>query len=58
MLIEIGSAIEIEIGSRADELKIDPDFDFDFDFDFDRARPYCTAKKLTHLYGCWPPKDL
>jgi len=56
VLIEIGSAIEIEIGSRADELKIDPDFDFDFDFD--RARPYCTAKKLTHLYGCWPPKDL
>jgi len=38
VIIEIGIAIEIEIGSIGENLDNDPDPDFDFDFDgLDRA---------------------
>ena len=48
MLIEIGIAIEIEIGSigEAVDNDPDPDPDPDFDFDFDQAPSGCTAKTL------------
>jgi hypothetical protein len=35
VLIEIGIAIEIAIGSIGEAFDNDPDPDFDFDFDFD-----------------------
>jgi hypothetical protein len=50
VIIEIGIAIQIEIGSIGwtvhddPDPDPDPDFDFDFDFDLDRARLCCTAK--------------
>ena len=44
MLIEIGIAIEIEIGAIGETFDNDPDPDFDPDFDLDRARSGCTAK--------------
>jgi hypothetical protein len=44
VLIEIGIASEIAIGSIGDNPDPDPDPDFDFDFDFDRARSCCIAK--------------
>jgi hypothetical protein len=42
VLIEIGIASEIAIGSIGDNS--DPDPDPDPDFDFDRARSCCIAK--------------
>jgi hypothetical protein len=53
VLIEIGIAIEIDIGSIGENLDNDPDFDFDFD-GLDRA----ALQKLTHLQRCRRLKDL
>jgi hypothetical protein len=46
VIIEIGIAIQIEIGSIGWTFHNDPDPDPDpdFDFDLDRARLCCTAK--------------
>jgi hypothetical protein len=52
VLIEIGIAIEIDIGSIGENLDNDPDFDFD---GLDRA---ALQKNLTHLQRCRPLKDL
>jgi hypothetical protein len=59
VLIEIGIAIEIAIGSIGEafdnDRDPDPDPDFDFDFDgLDRA----ALQNLTHLHSCRPFKDL
>jgi hypothetical protein len=44
VLIEIGIAVEIDIGSIGDTLDNDPDPDPDPDPDFDRARSRCTPQ--------------
>jgi hypothetical protein len=43
-LIEIGIAIEIDIGSIGENLDNDPDPDPDFDPDFHWARACCTVR--------------
>jgi len=53
MLIEIGIAIEIAIGSCGERFKIDPDPDPDPDFDFDLERTRSLhRRKLTHRQRC------
>ena len=57
MLIEIGIAIEIAIGSIGEAFDNDPDFDFDFDFDLPGS-VVLHCKNLTRLHRSWPLKDL
>ena len=59
MLIEIGIAIEIAIGSIGEAFDNDPDPDFDFDFDLDLGGSVVLhCKNLTRLHRSWPLKDL
>ena len=55
MLLEIGIAIEIEIGTIGEAVDNDPDPDPDPDLDFDLAGSIVlNCKNLTHLHRCWP----
>ena len=54
MLIEIGIAVEIDIGSIGANLDNDPDPDFDFDFE---RLDLLHCENLAHLHRFCPVKD-